>query len=371
MSFFEYAGNLHMHTPYSDGANYHAEIAQAAIRSNLDFIIVTDHNVLVKGVEGYYGSPQTGHVLLLTGEEVHDRTLTSQRNHALIYGVQAEMSAHASDPQALIEKVKEAGGLLFLAHPFDKPLRWQKDWIGIPWDRWDISGFTGLEIWNFMSNFKGKVRSPLHTMRNLFEPEKLVKAPLPETLRKWDELLSYGTKVVGIGSADAHGTRFNIGPVKQTIFPYDFLFNCVNTHILTPTPFAGDTTHDAQLVYHALEMGRAFVANHILADPRGFRYTGQGGKGGKSVQMGGNMRLESGVTLQTLVPQRADIKLICHSEVVHEQTNATNLTYVARTPGAYRVEVWVEDRCWILSNPIYVEPNLKSITSEIVYPVSE
>lgn len=367
MSFYEYAGNMHIHTPFSDGAKFHAEIAHDAIKSNLDFIILTDHNILVQGVEGYYGSPDTGQVLLLTGEEVHNRCLDPQRNHCLVYGVNSEMSGYASHPQTLINEVKNAGGLTFLAHPFDKPLRWQKESTGISWDEWNIEGFTGLEVWNFMSNFKGKIRSPLHTFRNLSEPESLVTAPFPETLKKWDELLATGRKVVAIGNADAHATQYAIGPIKHTIFPYDFLFNCVNTHILTPTPFAGETVHDAQLIYHALEIGRAFTANHIVADPRGFRFTAQGGKGGNSVQMGGSIRLENGVTLQTLVPQRAHIKLICHGDVVHSQENATNLTFVAREPGAYRIEVWQEDRCWILSNPIYVEPNLKSFTSEIVY----
>ncbi|MCI0710001.1 MAG: CehA/McbA family metallohydrolase [Chloroflexi bacterium] len=368
MTFFEYAGNMHMHTPYSDGADYHTEIARAAIKANLDFIIVTDHNILVKGVEGYYGSPETGHVLLLTGEEVHNRCLAPQRNHCLVYGIPSEMAAYATNPQTLIDEVQKAGGLTFLAHPFDKPLRWQKESVGISWDDWHIEGFTGLEVWNFMSNFKGKVKSPLHTFRHLFAPERLVKTPQPETLKKWDELLAEGHKVVAIGNADAHATRYNLGPIKQIIFPYDFLFNCINTHILTPTPFAGDTAHDAQLIYHALQMGRAFIANHIVSDPCGFRYTGQGGKGGMSVPMGGSMRLENGVTLQTLVPQSATIKLIRYGDVVHAQENVTNLTYVAREPGAYRVEVWQRDWCWILSNPIYVEPNLKSITSEINYP---
>jgi predicted metal-dependent phosphoesterase TrpH len=50
---FEAVGNMHMHTYYSDGEAWHDEIAEAAIAAGLDFVIVTDHNVLVKGVEGY------------------------------------------------------------------------------------------------------------------------------------------------------------------------------------------------------------------------------------------------------------------------------------------------------------------------------
>jgi hypothetical protein len=51
---YEYAGNLHMHTPFSDGMGTYDEIASAALRAGLDFVIVTDHNVWVEGPEGYY-----------------------------------------------------------------------------------------------------------------------------------------------------------------------------------------------------------------------------------------------------------------------------------------------------------------------------
>ncbi|HZD10996.1 MAG TPA: PHP domain-containing protein, partial [Candidatus Binatia bacterium] len=67
----EAVGNMHMHTPYSDGEKWHKEVADDAIRAGLDFVIVTDHNVWVHGVEGYYENDE-GRVLLLTGEEVHD-----------------------------------------------------------------------------------------------------------------------------------------------------------------------------------------------------------------------------------------------------------------------------------------------------------
>ena len=43
----EYAGNMHMHTRYSDGTVWHADIAAAAIDAGLDFVIVTDHNIWV------------------------------------------------------------------------------------------------------------------------------------------------------------------------------------------------------------------------------------------------------------------------------------------------------------------------------------
>ncbi|MEJ2562258.1 MAG: PHP domain-containing protein, partial [Anaerolineales bacterium] len=68
----EYAGNMHNHSIYSDGHGSHVEIARAAIQAGLDFIVVTDHNVWVDGMDGYryLGKDR---VLLLTGEEIHDQ----------------------------------------------------------------------------------------------------------------------------------------------------------------------------------------------------------------------------------------------------------------------------------------------------------
>jgi hypothetical protein len=55
---YEYVGNLHTHTNYSDGNGSHEDIALAAIKAGLDFVIVTDHNVWVDGMDGYRYPPR-------------------------------------------------------------------------------------------------------------------------------------------------------------------------------------------------------------------------------------------------------------------------------------------------------------------------
>ena len=57
--------NLHMHTPYSDGNCSHEEIAQAAIKAGLDAVIVTDHNVWVQGIEGYFEEEESRVLVLV------------------------------------------------------------------------------------------------------------------------------------------------------------------------------------------------------------------------------------------------------------------------------------------------------------------
>src|SRR5512138_3804221 len=109
--------NLHMHTRYSDGTGTHKDIAQAAIKAGLDAVIVTDHNVLVQGLEGYYRSgrnPSTslrkGRVLLLVGQEVHDQNRDPQKNHLLVFNSNRDVSTLSDDPQALINGINDAGG---------------------------------------------------------------------------------------------------------------------------------------------------------------------------------------------------------------------------------------------------------------------
>ena len=100
--------NLHMHTRYSDGSGTHKDIAQAAIKTGLDAVIVTDHNVLVQGLEGYYRNGPN-RVLLLVGQEIHDQNRIPQKNHLLVFNANREVVSFANDPQKLINAVREAG----------------------------------------------------------------------------------------------------------------------------------------------------------------------------------------------------------------------------------------------------------------------
>ena len=78
-----------------------------------------------------------------------------------------------------------------------------------------------------------------------------------------------------------------------------------------------------------------------------------------SATMGGTVPIGSGVTLTVRAPAAAAIKLIHQGSVIAQAPHSDTLTFTAQQPGAYRVEVWRRyrgrARCWILSNPIYVE----------------
>ncbi len=366
-NWHHYSGNLHIHTRYSDGEKLHAEIAHDAIAAGLDFIIVTDHNVYVTGVEGYYEN-ERGRVLLMTGEEVHNVRRQPQASHFLAYGARKELAALGPDPQALIDATLEAGGYGFLAHPHERELP-LIDSPDLGWHDWDIEGFSGLEIWNYMSVFKNTVARRLDGLRwknklseslvglwMTLHPERYMGGPDPETLALWDSFLTRGMRVAAVGNSDAHGTPMRLGPIHREIYPYEFLFRAVNTHVLLPEPLNGVPDHDRALLLRAIGRGHSWVGYDMPASTAGFRFTVQGSlKGiiGDELPLGA-----AGATLQVRAPARCRIRIIRHGTVVAEVERESNLAYMPPEPGAYRVECFIpyegQERGWIYSNPIYL-----------------
>lgn len=351
---YELVINLHMHTPYSDGHKTHKEIAQAAIESGLDALIVTDHNVWVNGPEGYYQNGEKK-VLLLVGEEIHDQTRTPQKNHLLVFGANRELATKAYDPHLLLEAVKRAGALAFIAHPVDPAAPSFKE-PDISWVDWDLPEFSGIELWNAMSEFKSLLKSKLHGIFYAFFPARVAHGPFKETLSRWDSLLASGRRVVAIGGSDAHAFPSSLGPLHRTLFPYQFHFRAINTHLVTPIPLKGDEIDDRGTILEALRQGHAFIGYDLPAPTNGFRFTASGENG--TIWMGDEISVASGITLQVKLPQRVECRLLKDGKVIKIWRKRETCTHITNEPGVYRVEAYIHFlgrlRGWIFSNPIYV-----------------
>ncbi len=313
--------NLHMHTRYSDGTGTHKDIAQAAIKTGLDAVIVTDHNVLIM----------------------------------LVFNANRDLATLADDPQALINGVNEAGGLSFIAHPLD-PEAPAFNETDISWEAWDVHGYTGIELWNGLSEFKTVLHTKLHGAFYAFFPHFIGHHPMLETLQRWDDLLISGERVVAIGGSDAHALHMHMGPIHRVIFPYDFHFRNVNTHVFIPQPLTGDLPTDKKMIYDALAAGRCFVGYDLPASTRGFIFKGKGLE--QSAMMGEEIPAKRGVTLQAHLPKPAEFRLIKDGKTISIWKNSYSCAYSAIQPGVYRVEVWRNylglKRGWIFSNPIYL-----------------
>lgn len=346
--------NLHMHTRYSDGSGLHKDIAAAALKAGVDAVIVTDHNILVQGFEGYY-KDRNKKVLMLLGEEVHDQARDPQKNHLLVFGANRELATFADNPQNLIDQVHEAGGICFLAHPDDPEAKAFNE-TDISWVDWSVQNYTGIELWNALSELKTVVPTKLHGAFYAYFPSFVAHRPIPNTLAKWDELLSTGQKVVAIGGSDAHALHMHLGPLHRVIFPYEFHFRGVNTHALLPEPLTGEVNTDRSLIYKAFATGHCFVGYDLPAPTKGFRFSAQGKE--SSAIMGDELSAKNGVTLQAKLPFDAEICLVKDGQVVQTWMNQPACTYITTEPGAYRIEAYRRylgrKRGWIYSNPIYV-----------------
>ena len=347
--FFSYRGSIHNHSTYSDGTGSFDELVQAAAGAGLDYFILTDHNQLVdQSLQGWRSG-----VLALIDIEVNDMALIPERNHLLTLNVDEDMTPFASDPQGLIDAVRERGGLTFLAHPIDLPGPIITDIY--PWTEWDIEGFTGVELWNFMSEFRVHATSKPVAVIMAYFPQLFTTGPYPQMLAKWDELLQQHP-TAAIGGPDAHAQIYELGPLKRRFLPYDYCFRAVLTHIVASEPFNRDFEHDKRLVYEALGAARAWIGYDMLHPTEGFSYIGETEK--RIVQMGESASLGDQPTLKIETPASAHIKLIRAGSGVVAESKGRALSYQPAQPGAYRVEVWkkwwFKPRGWIFSNPIYI-----------------
>jgi hypothetical protein len=346
--------NLHMHTTYSDGSGSHADLAQAALKTGVDVLLVTDHNVWVQGVDAYYRDGKK-RVLVLACEEIHDQDRDPQKNHMLVFGADRELATLADEPQALIDAVRIAGGLSFLAHPIDPamPAFGETD---ISWEDWSVRGFTGLELWNGFSELKVVAKNKLQGILYAFFPEFLGHGPVPELLRIWDGLMAQGQHVVAVGGADAHALHKSLGPLHRVVFPYEFHFSAVNTHTLTLEPLSGELAEDRKLVFNALSAGHCFVGYDLPAPTHGFRFSAQNKQA--NYIMGDEIPANGALTLQVKLPSRAEIRLLKDGQVI-KAAHSETLAHITDAPGVYRVEAYKRYlgklRGWIFSNPIYVK----------------
>ena len=148
----------------------------------------------------------------------------------------------------------------------------------------------------------------------------------------------------------------SMGPIHRVIFPYEFHFRAVNTHVLISEPLSGDVNTDKKLIYEALGQGHCFVAYDLPASAKSFRFTAQGRE--TSASMGDEIPAKGGVTLQAKLPLSAEIRLLKDGDVIQTWPNQVACTHITTEPGVYRVEALRrylgKRRGWIYSNPIYL-----------------
>jgi len=242
-------GVLHVHTTRSDGYGEPEEIVQAGVKAGLDFIAFNDHRNLTLMEEGWHGRV-TGGLMSIIGAELQH---TDLKSHLLVYGVESiRPVGHILDQ---LNTVLDMNGIAIIAHPVE--MRPFVPGIGeYPWGFGTEPPVSGVEGWNWMSSWKGRL-SLFNAWSRIHHPDKKVVSPPEEAVDMWFE-----TGGCLIGGADAHAHRF----LGKEIFGYEMLFSRVRTHLLLDKPF----TEPGQFT-EALRYGKCFVSNAIAGDASDYR----------------------------------------------------------------------------------------------------
>jgi PHP domain len=336
----EISGAYHVHTTRSDGRGSLDEVVRAARAAGLQFVVVTDHNVLAPEEQGYRDG-----VLVVEATEV-----STSFGHVVALGVPRALTAEERERDPL-GAIRALGGVAVVAHPYH-PRR--------PFTGWDRGPWRGLEVvsndtaWHSVLHDRAVGKAALAALALPWDSARsvLTLSDSPDDeLHRFDEELRAASSVTDIASrrggaavpakvllcaADAHG------------YPsYRAAFEAFSMHV--PVVLTGDGGRDARAVVEALADGAGACVFDGEAPGR-ILHVGHGRKAG-TLEAGpaGLLRGATSVLVR-------DGVVVPH--VVVAGPNAA--VGVVRcedgcAPGNYRVELWRGDHPWIFTNPVTIE----------------
>jgi hypothetical protein len=343
---YVYPGCMHIHTRFSDGSGTVPEVIEAGQEAGLHWIIITDHNA--QDAEQFMGWHDD--LLVLAGHEI-----TPFHSHYLALGVDSVVNDE-QPVQDFVDEVYARGGFGIIAHPDD---HLEDRHRGLhPWKDWEIDGprqrdqhTGGLELWNFMSDWR--VRQSSQRQKALEEPVSLMRGPTPAVLAWWDRLNMAGRRTFGILGLDAHATKEYMYGQRVTLFPYAWMFGTLTNYLLLDEPLAVDDAVWARhQLYDALRLGRSYGVNRFLGDAPELPLSAS--RGDDTWHLGDSPTLAGGpLTLHIDAGEGNEARLIHNGELAATFTQPA--TQTIEQPGVYRLEARRNGQSWLYTNPIFVQ----------------
>ena len=346
-------GAIHVHSNRSDGTADVNEIAAAAARAGLQFVIFTDHGNALRAPD----PPRyLGGVLCIDAVEI-----STQHGHVVALGLPESPYPLGGEARDVLEDIARLGGFAIAAHPdSEKPelqwTAWESPIGGLEWLNAD-SEWRDESVWSLaraVLTYPGRATETLVTL--LDRPSA--------TLERWDTL-TRTRRSVGLAGSDAHariGLR-TLGEPYDNSAPlhvpsYEQIFRLFS-NTLTHTALSGDAAADAATVIAAIRAGHVYSTIDALGGPAVMSFTAT--SGGAMAAGGDVLPLNGPVALRVEVQAPADarIDLLKDGAVVETRTGPLLELADAAAPAVYRVEVSLPGAPgqpavpWIVSNPIY------------------
>ena len=348
-------GAYHVHSIRSDGTGTVDEIAAAAARAGLQFVVLTDHG---DGTRRPEPPRYRSGVLCIDGVEI-----STDSGHYVAIGLPQTPYPLAGSAREVVDDVRRFGGIGFAAHPESAKdqLRW-RDWT-LPID--------GLEWLNADSEWRDELYASLGAMLLTYpiRPVETLAGSLdrPDTvLARWDDL-TRSKRVVGIAGADAHarlGFRQATDPYDDYVLArvpgYEESFRAFVNHVILTSPLTGDAATDAGLIIAALREGHTFASVEGLAHLGAFE--GKATSGSAAAIPGAYLDITAPVAIEAAIAAPAGTRMVVmrNGEMLYETRESALRIDVGRQPGVYRFEAHLpghdatQEVPWLLSNPIYV-----------------
>jgi hypothetical protein len=362
-------GAIHVHTRRSDGTGTVDDVAAAARRAGLQFVIFTDHG---DGTRGSDTPVYRFGVLCIDAVEI-----STNGGHVVALGLPQTPFPLAGEAGDVIEDIRRMGGMSIAAHP-DSPR------TELRWDDWNAP-FDGVEWLNGDSQWRdegwGTLSRTLFTypFRRAATLATLLDRP-DDILNRWDTL-SRSRPVVAVAAADAHA---RVGPggdpygrsLSLHLPSYEQSFRTFSIS-LPQVQLHGNASEDAGVVLDAIRSGHVFSTIDAIASPATFAFTATSGS--HQAVMGDRLSIDGPVMLriEANAPAGSNVRLIAEGKTVTSGPPPV-LEYTApATPSVYRVEIdapgapGLPPIPWLVSNAIYVGQPTMSETSSKASPAPE
>jgi len=287
-------GVLHVHTNRSDGLSSPDEVAAAAARAGLKFLVFTDHGDATRPPD----RPQyRSGVLCLDGVEI-----STNEGHYVAIDMPASPYPLAGEARDVAEDVRRLGGFGIVAHP-DSPkseLHW-RDW-GVPFDGIELlNPDTSWRILAQEPGWRPKAALIEAVLDYRFRSPEVIASVLQPTraLRDWEPLTRV-RRVVTVAGTDAHARlSLRADPVDARFtlrFPsYEASFRTLSVRVTPDVAFTGRAADDAVSLMRAIRAGHLYTVVDALASPPSFELTAINQHGtarqGDVLQVGGGVLL--------------------------------------------------------------------------------
>ena len=348
-------GVFHVHSERSDGTGSIAQIASAAARARLDFVVLTDHG---DGTRAPDPPAYRSRVLCVDGVEISTRS-----GHYAAVGMRPSPYPLGGEARDVVEDVRRLGGFGVATHPGSTKRE-------LRWNAWEAP-FDAIEWLNQDSEWRDE--SWLALPRLLLSYPLRGPGAVAASFRRPDHVLSQWDRVtplrpvVALAGADAHA-RFAIqgrrDPYRGFSLPgfpsYESSFRVFTLSVDLERPFSGTAADDVELLLGALRAGHVYTALDALAGPADFEFTAT--SGARQARAGDTLVPDGPVRFRVRAngPADAGLVLFKNGHPVARATG-TELTHTAEAgQGVFRVEINLPGAPgsppvpWVVSNPIYL-----------------